>query len=159
MSDRIAEITEKAAQEGLFLFSGNFFSTIILAVGAIIVARLLGPSSYGLYALSLAIPELLASLTDLGINYALIRFPTKLRFEGKHYEAFKTVGFGLLLKLSSSVVAFAICYSMAESLAYILNRPELALLVRLASALILFQPIFYAAIQSFIGLDLSLIHI
>jgi len=62
MSDRIAEITEKAAQGGLFLFSGNFFSTLILAVGAIIVARLLGPPTYSLYAPFLAIEIVIPQL-------------------------------------------------------------------------------------------------
>jgi hypothetical protein len=45
----------------------------ILAVGAILLARLLGLSSYGQYTLSLIIPTLLVSLSDAGMNFALVK--------------------------------------------------------------------------------------
>jgi O-antigen/teichoic acid export membrane protein len=72
-SDELATIAQKAAHGGLFLFVGNVLSTVILAVGIIIVARLLGPSDYGLYTLALVIPLLLVSLSDAGMSFALVR--------------------------------------------------------------------------------------
>jgi O-antigen/teichoic acid export membrane protein len=72
-SDELTTTAQKAAQGRLFLFIGNASSTVILAVGAILVARLLGPSSYGLYTLSLIIPTLLVSLSDAGMNFALVK--------------------------------------------------------------------------------------
>ena len=73
-ADELTDIAEKAARGGLFLFAGNAFATVVLAIGAIMTARLLGPSIYGLYTLTLLIPSLLVSLADLGMNSALVRF-------------------------------------------------------------------------------------
>jgi len=83
-SDELTTIAQKAARGGLFLFIGNASSTVILAVGAIVVARLLGPFSYGLYTLTVTVPVLLVALADVGMNYALIRLPARLRAEGDH---------------------------------------------------------------------------
>jgi O-antigen/teichoic acid export membrane protein len=154
-SDELTTIAQKAAQGGLFLFIGNTSSTVILAVGSIIIARFLGPSSYGLYVLTLLVPSLLVSLADAGMSYALVRLPAKLRSENEYQRANRTVRLGFLLKMPLSAIAFLICYGGAEAIAAtILNRPELAPFLRLASIVIVFQALFDAASSSFIGLDL-----
>ena len=154
-SDELSIIAQKAARGGLFLFIGNASSTVILAVGIIIVARLLGPSSYGLYTLAIVIPTLLISLSDAGMNFALVRLPAKLRSVGDHARASRLIRLGFLLKLVISTVAFLICYAGSTVIATtVLNRPELAPFIQLASLLIIFQAIFDATNNSFIGQDL-----
>ena len=141
--------------EGLFLFIGNTSSTVILAVGAIIVARLLGPFSYGLYALAVTIPTLLVSLSDAGMNYALVRLPAKARSEGDNARAGRLIKLGFLLKLAVSTFAFLICYAGSTVIATtVLNRPELAPFIQLASLMIVFQAIYDATNNAFIGKDL-----
>jgi O-antigen/teichoic acid export membrane protein len=154
-SDELTTIAQKAARGGLFLFIGNTSSTIILAVGAIIVARLLGPSSYGLYALATTIPALLVSLSDAGMNYALVRLPAKAISEGDRSRADSLIKLGFLLKLAVSTCAFLICYAGSTVIATILlNRSELAPFVQLASLMIVFQAIYDATSNAFIGRDL-----
>ncbi len=154
-SDDLTAIAQKAARGGLFLFIGNTSSTIILAVGAIIVARLLGPSIYGLYTLAVAIPTLLVALSDVGMSYALVRLPAKARSEGDLARANSLIKLGFLLKLAVSTFAFLICYAGSTVIATtVLNRPELAPFVQLASLMILFQAIYDATSNAFIGKDL-----
>jgi O-antigen/teichoic acid export membrane protein len=154
-SDELTTIAQKAARGGLFLFIGNTSSTVILAVGVIIVARLLGPSSYGLYVLATVIPLLLVSLSDVGMNFGLVRLPARLRAEGNHARADRFVRLAFLLKLAISAVAFVICYLGSATIATaILNRPELAPFVQIASLMIIFQTLVDAASNSFIGEDL-----
>jgi len=154
-SDELTIIAVKAARGGLFLFIGNASSTVILAVGIIIVARLLGPSSYGLYTLALVIPTLLVTLSDAGMNFALVRYPARLRSVGDHARASRLIRLGFLLKLAISIVAFLVCYAGSAQIATIvLNRPELAPFLQLASLMIIFQAIFDATSNSFIGQDL-----
>lgn len=154
-SDELTTIAQKAAAGGLFLFIGNTSSTVILAIGVIIVARLLGPSSYGLYTLTLTIPLVLVSLSDAGMSYALVRLPARLRADGNLARANRLVRQGFLLKLAVSTIASLICYSASTAIATtILARPELTLYLQLASLLIIFQAIFDAASSSFIGHDL-----
>jgi O-antigen/teichoic acid export membrane protein len=154
-SDELTTIAQKAARGGFFLFIGNTSSTVILAIGAMIVARLLGPSSYGLYVLTVTIPTLLVALSDAGMNSALVRLPAKLRAEGNSLEANSLVRLGFLLKLTISAVAFLIFYVGSTVIATaVLNRPELVPYLRLASFMIVFQAIVDATNNSFIGEDL-----
>jgi O-antigen/teichoic acid export membrane protein len=154
-SDDLTAIAQKAARGGLFLFIGNTSSTIILAVGAIIVARLLGPSSYGLYTLAVAIPTLLVTLSDVGMSSALVRLPAKARSEGDLARANSLIKLGFLLKLAVSTFAFLICYAGSTVIATtVLNRPELAPFIQLAALMIVFQAIYDATNNAFIGTDL-----
>jgi stage V sporulation protein B len=155
-SDKLAGIAEKAARGGAYLFIGNALSTVILAIGAIIIARLLGPANYGLYTLVLVVPALFTSLADAGMNSALLRFSAKLRSEGDIAGSNRAIKLGFLLKLYLSVAAFLICYLGADTLATtLLNRPDSAPYLQLAGLLIIFQAILNAASNSFIGLDLT----
>lgn len=154
-TDQLIRAAQKAARGGLFLFIGNASSTVILAIGIIIVARLLGALNYGLYTLAIAIPTLLVGLSDLGMNFALVRLPARLRSEGDHANADRLVRVGFLIKLSVSAVAFLICYAGSIVIAgSVLNRPQIAPFIRLASLMILFQAIYDATNNSFIGRDL-----
>jgi hypothetical protein len=54
-SDELTQIAGTATRGGLFLFAGNTAATVIFAIGAIIVARLLGPLDYGLDTLTVTI--------------------------------------------------------------------------------------------------------
>jgi len=154
-SDELNTIAQKAARGGLFLFIGNASSTVILAVGAIVVARLLGPFSYGLYTLTVAIPVLLVALADVGMNYALIRLPARVRAEGDLARANRLIKLGFLLKLAISTIASIVCYAASTMIATIvLNRPQLAPFIQLASLMIVFQAIYDATNNIFIGQDL-----
>jgi O-antigen/teichoic acid export membrane protein len=148
-------MAEQAARGGFFLFVGNALSTVILAIGVIVIARLLGPSNYGLYTLTFVAPSFLISLADAGMNAALIRFPATLRSQGDFLASNRVIRLGFLLKLSLSVTAFLICYFGANMIATtLLNRPGLTPYLQLAGLLIIFQAVFDAASNAFIGLDL-----
>jgi O-antigen/teichoic acid export membrane protein len=154
-SDELTTIAQKAARGGLLLFIGNTSSTVILAVGIIIVARLLGPSDYGLYTLATVIPLLLVSLSDVGMNLALVRMPARLRAEGNYARADRLIRLGFLLKLAISTVAFIACYLGSTLIATtLLNRPELVPFLQIASLMIVFQALVDATSSSFIGQDL-----
>lgn len=152
MSNKLIEIAEDSARGGFFLFTGNALSLIILAIGSIIVARLLGPDNYGLYSLSLVVPSILAGFTDFGISYALTRFSAKFRAESKSDLVASILKSGLLFKLIIGILMSLICFIFSDTFAtYILNRSGMSFLVRIASFMILFQTIFTALNSSFIG--------
>jgi len=154
VSKKLVEIAEDSARGGFFLFTGNAFQLIILAMGSIIVARLLGPENYGLLSLSLVIPLALIGLIDLGVNSALTRFSAKLRVEGKAQLVADMLKSGFLLKLLTGIAMSAACFSFSDALAtQVLNRPGMGFLLRLASSLILFEAIFTTLNSAFVGLD------
>ncbi len=143
MSNKLVEIAEDSARGGFFLFTGNALSLLILAIGSIIVARLLGPDDYGLFSLSLVVPSILAGVMDLGVNPALTRFSAKLRAEGKNQLAANMLRSGFLFKLVTGIAMSTICFTFSASFApHILNRPEMGPLIKLTSLLIIFQTVF-----------------
>ena len=152
---KITEVAEESIWGGLFLFTGNLSSLLILAIGSIIVARLLGPENYGIYSLSLIIPSIILGFLDLGINSALTRFSAKLRAEGKQHLVACMLKAGFAFKLAMSTAAFLVCFFLSDFLAYLLlRRPEMGFFVKLASPLILFQTLYTTLSSSFIGLDM-----
>jgi len=66
LPNRLVEIAEDSARGGFFLFTGNALSTLILAVGSILVAKLLGLENYGLFSISFVAPSIFLLSTDFG---------------------------------------------------------------------------------------------
>lgn len=75
MSDKLLGLAGDSAVGGFSLFLGEAFSTLMLAAGVILVARLLGPDGYGLYTLAFVVPIFVMFLVELGVDEAVIRFP------------------------------------------------------------------------------------
>ncbi|MDE1858185.1 MAG: oligosaccharide flippase family protein [Thaumarchaeota archaeon] len=108
------------------LFLGNLAFTLLLAVTAIIVGRVLGPSGYGLYTVALIVPPFLFTAVRLGLDSAATRFAARLSSEGKGAEA---VSFVHAMAVFGTVVAAAAAVGFLGLSGWIANtvvdRPEL----------------------------------
>jgi O-antigen/teichoic acid export membrane protein len=154
MANDLVKIAEDSTRGGLFLFLGNFLSTVVAALGSIVVARFLGPENYALYGLAISIPTLLLPFVDIGINPALTRFLARLRTEGRSSRASSLLVSGLLFKTVASMGISVLSFALSDVFAvYVLNRPSIGVLVRLASLSIVFHVLFNAISAIFIGLD------
>jgi O-antigen/teichoic acid export membrane protein len=153
MSSHIRDVLEDFAKGGFTLFVGNSISSIILAVGAIIVARLIGPEGLGLYALSLAFPSILVGLIDLGINPAVTYYSTKLRVEGKSDLLSKLLKSGYYNRISLGIAVSAASFFCSDYIAALLNRPEASTLLKISSLLVVAQSIFSLNNSAFLGLN------
>jgi O-antigen/teichoic acid export membrane protein len=152
--NEIMQVAERSAYGGMYLFIGNILSTGILAIGSIIIGRLLGPDNYGLYSLAIVVPSLLIGLIDFGITTAITRFSAKFKAEGKDSEVRKVVKTAVLFELIVGIIASLFCFAFSYSLSsFLINRPEASFYVRIASFLILFQTLFNVLSAAFIGLD------
>ena len=85
----IAKVSTKGSFHALW---GLATSTVILSVGTILVARLLGSDLYGLYTVVLTPTQLIALFVDWGITTAIIHFTAKYRVEGRTEEIRGRVG-------------------------------------------------------------------
>jgi len=154
MADELIKVAEDSARGGFFLVSGSALATVIMAIGSILVGRFLGPELYGQYTLALVVPQLLFIFTDLGINQGIIKFTASLRSKGETNRLTKIIKYGLLLRASTGIAIFIINYAFADLFAsFILQRPDLAFYIRIASTSVLFQVIFTTATSAFVGLD------
>ena len=78
---RATEMARVSAKGGFNILWGLLASTIISAVGSIIIANLLGPDNYGLYAIALTAPNLISIFRDWGITNALIKYSAQYKAE------------------------------------------------------------------------------
>jgi stage V sporulation protein B len=112
------------------LFLGNISYTILLAVTAIVVGRILGPAMYGLYTVALIAPSFLFTVVGLGLDSTATRFAARLRSEGKQEEAVSFVYvmsiFGVVIATASSLIFIGLSGWIATDF---FNRPELGAVI------------------------------
>jgi O-antigen/teichoic acid export membrane protein len=153
MSSSIRDVMEDFAKGGFTLFVGNSAASIILAVGSIVVSRLIGPEGLGLYALSLAIPTILLSLIDFGINPAVTYYSTKLRVEGRPDLLSEALKAAYVNRVSVGFVVALASFLSSNHIAALLNRPEASKLIQISSLLIFVQSLFNLNNSAFLGLE------
>jgi len=147
------KLGSEAAREGYGFFIGNTASTAILAIGSIVIARLLGSDGYGLYSLSLVIPSFLVLFTSLGIDQSLIKYLSEYESKKLYHRIREIFKASLIFKIVLGSAATAVVYFSSDLLASIaLNRPYLAPMLKLSSFLILSQTIYTLCSNLFIGL-------
>jgi len=146
MNRSVEEVGREVASGSLFLSAGDFVANCVAAVGSIFIARLLGPSDYGLVSVALIFPIMLAGLTDLGISEALIRFTASERRE-------RYITIGLFFKLAVGASSALLMYFFAAPIAScVLLRPHLEPLLRILSVYVLSNVVLGAVTPALIGL-------
>jgi O-antigen/teichoic acid export membrane protein len=149
---KVEEVAREALRGSFLVFVGNTCSTLILVLTSIAMARLLGPSGYGLYSVTLIVPSLMLLFTDFGVDAALVRFVARLRAEGG--SAGDIVRAGVLFKLASSASMSLLALLLADALAsQLLSRPGAGQLVRIASLSIVGSALVTTSNNAFAGLD------
>ncbi|MEM3526595.1 MAG: oligosaccharide flippase family protein, partial [Candidatus Jordarchaeaceae archaeon] len=154
MTDELIKVAEDSARGGFFLISGTALSTMIMAVSSILIGRFLGPELYGQYTIAIVTPQLLFLFTDLGINQGVIKFTASLRSKGEADRIPQIIKYGLILRVSTGIAISIINYVLADLFAsLLLQRPDLAFYIRIASISVLFQAMFTTVTSAFVGLD------
>jgi len=151
---KAAEMAKVSAKGGFHLFWGLAVSTIISAVGVILVARLLSPSEYGIYAIALTAPNLIMIFRDWGVNAAMIKYVAQYNSENKsaNVKSILIAGliFELVLGLSLSLISFLLSGFLATN---IFQRPDIKPLIEIASFTILAGALLTAAQSAFTGVE------
>ncbi|MDR0798027.1 MAG: flippase [Nitrososphaerota archaeon] len=155
MSQDLSQVTEDSARGSFFLFSGATLASVILAVSAILMGRLLGPELYGQYNLVIVIPSLLVLFTDLGMNAGVTKFVASLRAEGKDDRVSAIIKYSLIFRIGIGIIISIISLVFASYFALLINRPEFSFYIQLASLSVVFQVIFTNTNSAFVGLDRS----
>ncbi len=136
------------------LFLGNTSFTLLAALTAIIVGRIIGPDAYGLYTIALIVPTFLFTAIRLGLDSAATRYAARLRSEGKEQEAvsfvYATSVVGTIIAAASSLVFVGLSGWVATT---VVNRPQLsAVVIPLAMVSVLGQAAFFITDLGLTGL-------
>ena len=102
--DKATEMGKTSALGSVHLFLGVSISTIIVAVGAVILGLYILPGDYGLYAVALIPIATLSLFQDWGIGSALTRYCAKYRATNEEAEQRKVIIAGLIFGAATGLV-------------------------------------------------------
>lgn len=148
------KLARTSAKGGFNLFWGVATSSLITALGVILVARILSPSEYGLVAIALIAPSLIQIIRDLGIDQATIKYTAQYNQENKPANIKNVLAAGitfeLLLGSALSVASYLLSGFLATT---IFNRPEITPLIQMASLTIFGHALLKVAQSAFTGYE------
>lgn len=110
---------------------GTIINGALGALFYILMARFLGPSDFGLLAVSIVTLTLIADIADLGTNTGLVRFVSSYINSDKE-KAFKFLKLGLEIKLIIWIVVLLLGFALSPFIAgFIFKKSELLAPLRL----------------------------
>jgi O-antigen/teichoic acid export membrane protein len=135
--DKATEMGKTSTVNSVQLFFGTSFSTVIQAVGAIIIGLFILPGDYGLYAVALIPMATLNLFQDWGVSSALVRFCAKYRATDEVVEQRKVIIAGLIFLIATGLVLTVISLLLANFFATtVYQKPASAFLITVASVTI-----------------------
>ena len=151
--DKVTEIGQTSAHGSFHLFLGQIVSTILLAVGTIVLQLFISEKDYGLYVIALIPATTILLFQDWGVGAAMVKQCAKLRSENNLGDARKIVISGLTYEISTGLVLTIISFFMATFIASMINKPEYVFLIAIASIIIFSSSLFVAPHSAFIGFE------
>jgi len=152
--EKALEMGRVSATGGLQLFAGTVLSNITLAIGTIVLLRLISPEEYGLYAIALIPSSTMILFRDLGVNTAMTKYIAQSRAQNKEEDIKDIIKAGLALEILVGLAISLISLLMASTLATtVFNRQELSPLIGLTSIAIFSGAVLAAAQSSFVGFE------
>jgi O-antigen/teichoic acid export membrane protein len=143
-----------SAGGGFRLFVGVVASNAIMAVGTVILARLLSPTEYGLYSVA-TVPALTMNLfRDWGVNSAITKYVAHFKATGNEEDTRNVVAAGLVFEILTGLCLSLLSVFLAGFIAStIFHRPEVAPFISVISVTIFSGSLLTAAQSSFVGFE------
>lgn len=156
MADKALEMGKTSATGSFHLLIGVAGSTIIMAIGTLILASLLPVADVGLYGMALIPATMINYFRDWGVNYAMTQQIANLRTTGKQAEIHDVIVSGIVFEIISGAILSLICFAIAEPLAYLLspsNTGNLTLYISIMAVSIFAGAVLSAATAVFTGFE------
>ena len=120
------EMGKSSATGSFHLLIGVAGSTVIMAIGTIVLAALLSPEGVGLYGMAMIPASIINFFRDWGVNSALTQQIASLRAAGRDSEIHDVVYSGVIFEIITGLVLALICFAVAEPIAYLLSPTDAA---------------------------------
>ncbi|MEM2129207.1 MAG: oligosaccharide flippase family protein [Candidatus Bathyarchaeia archaeon] len=152
--DKLVELGKASAIGSFKLLIGNTTSSIILAVGTIIVGIFISEDAYGLYTVALIPASTVLLFQDWGIASAMIKYCAEYR-STKRVEHLRTIIVaGLTFEIASGIILMTLLLLMTDFIATtVFGKPESAFLTAIISMTVLFAGILQGAQSVFVGFE------
>ncbi len=142
-------------RQSTLTFTATIINGVLGMVFYIFLARVLRPSNFGLFSLSVMVYALVADIGNLGINTGIVNFVPKYLISDNN-KSLQFLKLGLISKIAISIITCVIGYICAPYIANnVFNKPELTNPLRLVfygvgnTWLFSFTTSYYQATQKF----------
>ncbi len=154
MEDKALEMGQTSATGSFHLFIGKSVSTIVLAVGTIILGLFILQSDYGLYAIALIPAGTFMLFQDWGVGAALTKYCANIKTADGNFDGRKIIIAGLTFEIATAIVLTLISFLTARFVASSLfSKPEAASLIGLCSITILSSSLLRTSQNIFVGFE------
>jgi O-antigen/teichoic acid export membrane protein len=152
--DKAVKMGKTSATGSFQLFVGKIASTLMLAIGTIIVGIFIDDWEYGLYTIAM-IPSITFLLfQDWGISSALTKYCANYRAKKREAELRSIVTSGLTFEAMTGLILTLFSLFTANFVAStIFGNSESAFLISLSSITILSSAIYGASVSVFVGFE------
>ena len=148
------KLAKTSTKGGFNLFWGTAISSIISALGVMIVAGILEEGQYGLVGIALTAPNLIQLIRDFGVDQATIKYTALYKHENKPTKIKNILIAGITFEFLVGLILSLFSYLLSGYIAtQIFDRPEIIILIQIASFTIFGQALFKIADSAFIGYE------
>lgn len=147
------ELGKKSARGSFNLFLGVVGQNVLLAIGTIIVGRLLGSAYYGLYTISMVPANFIGLFVGLGVRQATTRYTAQYDHTNQKKKVGETIITGLLFTALFGTILTILCFLLADPIAGLFGRPNAGFLVQIISSTIFCNAMIVTSQSFFIGLE------
>lgn len=152
--EKLLKIGKTSAVGSLHLFIGKLSSTVILALGTIVIGFFILDTEYGLYTIALIPSTTILLFQDWGVSSAMIRFIARNRADNRERELWRVIIAGLTFTIATGLLLTFISILTANFVATsIFGNPDSAFLISFASITIVSLAAFTAATSIFIAFE------
>jgi stage V sporulation protein B len=152
--EKALEMGKASAAQSFRLLIGIATSTVIVAVGSIILGRLLTTADYGLYGIVLVPASLIILFRDWGVTSAMTRYIASLRASNRDEEINDFIAAGLIFEVLSGIALSLLSLFLAGFIAStVFRKPESASYIAIVSASIILGSLTAASSAGFIGFE------
>lgn len=148
------EIGKTSATGGFKLFVGKIASTILLAIGTILLSVYIAESDYGLYTIALIPTTTILLFQDWGVSSGIVKYCSQFRVAQKTGEIRRIIVTGLTFEFATGLILTVLSLLLANFIASsIFGKPESAYLIILSSITILSTGITATCQSIFVGFE------
>ena len=152
--EKVVEMGKTSATGSFQLLVGVAASTIIMAVGAIILGRLLTTDEYGLYGIVVVPSMLIILFRDWGVNSAMTKYIANFRASEEDEEIGDFIVAGFIFEVASGLVLSFLSLFLASFIAStVFHRPESSFYIAIVSVSIISGSLLTASQSCFVGFE------
>ncbi len=154
ISPEVRSLGAGAARTASFVMIGKFSSIIFLGLAFIVIARLLGPSEYGIYTLALAVAGFTGAIGNLGVGTALNKFIPQHLYRKDMRAIEDILANSFFITLIMGIVIAVITAALSGIIAAdVFHNPSYALVIEIAAISIIASMLFSTSYSALLGFN------